>query len=89
MGIEVIELVMNLETEFGVPLGEPQSNDLATVGSLFDFVVARVRPSRIGARGPYSGPLWERYLDILAPTTGAERDELRPETRFLLDLGFG
>jgi acyl carrier protein len=39
----IVELVIELQEEFGVLFGQADMNQVATVGDLFDLVVARKR----------------------------------------------
>jgi hypothetical protein len=61
---------------------------MRTVGELFDYVRAHVPPASLspGDDRPYSGPLWERYLDVLHAEIGGRRDALRPEASWIDDL---
>jgi acyl carrier protein len=88
MGLDIVELVMDVETAFGVRISDADAKDLMTVGTLYDYVGRQVAPNLISPRGgPYAGELWERYLDVVAESTGVRRDRLRPEARFVQDLG--
>jgi len=70
MGLETIELAMQIEKTFDVDLTDALPADLLTVGSLFDFILRQrsggnARPGR----GPYYGQLWEKYLAIIEEGT--------------------
>jgi hypothetical protein len=88
MGLDIVELVMDLEKEFALDAREP-AIDLRgeTVGQLYDAIARHREPTRpANARGPYSGPLWERYLAVVEESTGVPRDRLRPDAHFVKDL---
>lgn len=87
MGLDIVELVMEVEAEFRVDIPDEDASRLGTVGALYDYVARRLDPGLIDSRGgPYSGELWERYLDVVERESGAPRIELRPEARFVQDL---
>jgi len=93
MGLETIELAMQIEQTFDVDLTDALPADLLTVGSLFDFILRQRSggDSRPG-RGPYYGQLWEKYLAIieegtpLPPFAPFAHGRLTPATRFREDL---
>lgn len=88
MGLDIVELVMDLEKEF-VLESRGSSIDLRgeTVGQMYDAIARHRDPTRpSNARGPYSGPLWERYLAVVEESTGVPRDRLRPDAHFVKDL---
>lgn len=87
MGLDVVELVMAVESAFDVEIPDADAERLHTVGLLYDYVRDRAAPSGARDGDPYSGALWDRYLDVLVRETGCERHELRPEARFVDDLG--
>jgi acyl carrier protein len=87
MGLDIVELVMTVETEFGVEIPNADAAELRTVGQLFDYVAARVDPRDQGTVGRYEGSLWDRYLDVVAKETGSDRTSLTPNAGFVDDLG--
>jgi len=86
MGLDLVEMVMEVESEFGIEISEADAERLRTVGLLFDYVHARVAPTP-GVGVPYAGELWERYLSVLERELGVDRDRLQPTARFVDDLG--
>ena len=88
MGLDIVEMVMALEQSFEIRLPEEELSRIRTVGELFDCLQRQLVPERApGEVGPYAGPRWERYLDVIERATGAERSKLRPEATFVYDLG--
>ena len=89
MGLDVVEAFMAVEAAFGIEVPDAEAARMETVGSLFDYVRAHVPPEPLGPgdAAPYAGPLWERYLDVLAEETGVRRDRLRAEASWVRDLG--
>ena len=85
MGLDIVETFIAVEQAFDIEVPDAEAAHMTTVGALFDYVRAHEPPSPADAT-PYAGPLWERYLDVLQRETGARRDELRPEARWVHDL---
>ena len=87
MGLDIIETFMAVEAEFDVEVPDAEMERMATVGDLFDYVRAHVDgPSGTEPDERYAGPLWERYLTIVARQIGVPRDQLRPDARWVQDL---
>ena len=82
MGLDSVELVMDLETAFNASATDGVT--LTTVGALYDWVRAQVAPD--APTESYAGELWERYLDVVERSTGIPRRLLRPDADFR-DLG--
>jgi hypothetical protein len=87
MGLDIVEMVIALETEFGVQLPAHELRNMETVGELFDCVVAHAGGPDPNKPTRFRGPTWNRYLDVIEKETGARRADLRPEARFIRDLG--
>ena len=87
MGLDIIEMVMEVESVFAVDIPDADAERLTTVGALYDYVAARLSPElREPIGGPYTGELWERYLDVLEREIGVKRSALLPHARFVQDL---
>ena len=88
MGLDVVELFMEMESAFGISIPNADAERLTTVGSLYDYIAIRVAPSiqDIGG-GPYSGELWERYLNVIERELSVPRSDVLPGARFVEDLG--
>ena len=87
MGLDIVELIMEVEQEFGLD-GWEFSLSEGTVEGLFKCVLDALPPDeRQSGAEPFTGPLWERYLDVVARELGVPRASLRPDARFVEDLG--
>ena len=88
MGLDLVELVIELEAEFDVSLPQSQLESATTVGALFSVIVDALPPATRPADAPtFSGTLWERYLTVVALQLDVPRKTLRPDSRFIADLG--
>jgi hypothetical protein len=88
MGLDIVEMFVEVESAFGIEIPDAMAPYLSTVGALYDFVATHVEPTPASVRpGLYVGELWERYLDVIENDTGVSRASLRPTARFVQDLG--
>ncbi|MCB9850718.1 MAG: hypothetical protein H6817_08435 [Phycisphaerales bacterium] len=93
MGIDILEIFLRVEAEFGVSLSSEDIESLHPNRSRwhFDFTAGELH-FLIGCKLEESGAtvpadLWERLVPILATTTGTPRDEIQPGNWFVRDLG--
>ena len=88
MGLDIVEMVMALESAFHVRLPEEELTRIRTVGELHDCVARQLGAGEGTTRsGLYQGEAWERYLDVIERETGADRHRLKPSASFVDDLG--
>jgi acyl carrier protein len=86
VGLDVVELIMELENEFGIELPAYRIAQVRTVGALFQCVQAELEAPEGPNGGAFAGPAWERYLTVVARELGVDRLGLHPEARFVDDL---
>ena len=84
MGLDAVELVMDLETAFNVSM---DGVTVTTVGALYDWIRNQLPPDSATLVREYpAGKMWERYLDVVERSTRVPRRDLRPDASFR-DLG--
>jgi acyl carrier protein len=80
MGLDVVEMVMEVEKVFGFEIPDADAGHLRTVGDLHQYI-------REHAPGAAEDPqLWERLVAVLERETGAPRKAIRAEASFIEDL---
>jgi hypothetical protein len=84
MGLDIVEMVMAVEDEFGIEIPNEEAEQSTTVGLLFECVRRRVEPD--APAGSFTGPAWDRYLAVVARELGFAPEQLRPSARFVQDL---
>ena len=86
MGLDLVELIMEVERTFDVSIANADVEQARTVGQLFDVIRAQVA-ERDPTVGPdRAGPLWERYLALVEHELGIPRHRLQAEADFVRDL---
>jgi hypothetical protein len=79
MGLEDVELIMELEDEFGIDIKDEDIANVRTVGALYDVVMAKLAlPAAEGAC--LSGRVFYRLRRGLQEVGGLDRRRIRPGT---------
>lgn len=96
MGLDTVELVMEIEHEFDIDIPDPEAEKIRTVGMLADFVWEQVRekvPSAALPPAPLHAPAPTSYEAVLAKVRhivasqfGVRLGDVHPHTRFVEDL---
>ena len=83
MGLGIMELIMEIEEHFGVPIPDERAERILTVGDLYRYVLARTRRS-LPTPCP-TGQAFYRLRRTLTQEFGVDRVRVRPAAR-LRDL---
>lgn len=78
MGLDIAELIMNIEDGFGIELPAEIFVPLITVGDLVAYVTAQMQHQP--ARACYCGKAFKALRSSLMDITGMERKRFRPST---------
>jgi len=93
MGLEDVELMMDVEDAFGIALPDEPMQRMVTVGDLYDLVLPLVRetgPEALRGRADLEAHLWLRVRELAAAHAYKVRpEEITRDTRFVEDLGYG
>ena len=84
MGLDTVELVMDVEKAFGLDLPEPELNAVLTIGDLHAVVM---RHANIPAGSPAAAQCWERLVEVVVESTAVKREHVIPTARIRADLG--
>lgn len=97
MGLEIVELTLEVERTFGIRIPDLELERLRTVGGWYAYLRA-VLPNdsggpaatRPGAPAAISdAELWQRLRSIVAENSGASPERVVPSARLIEDLGMG
>ena len=95
MGLDLVEMVMDVEQDFDIQIPDSDAAELRTLGALYHYVRTRARglpimPELPAADGvPRADPVSQRLVDIVERTTGHRGDRMTHSTRFIEDLRMG
>ena len=84
MGLDTVELVMAVESEFNLTIPDPVAKTLLSLGSIQQFVVKTIED-----RGEPvdEADVWERIKAIMRRDFGIPDKDLKPEAEIVADLG--
>ena len=93
MGLEGVELVMEVEDEFAISISDEAAQQAVTVGDLYNLVLRLVRESEtspLRGRADLEEHVWSR-VQFLAAQNGhrLRSKQVTRQTRFIEDLGYG
>jgi acyl carrier protein len=82
MGLDLVELTMSFEEEFGLNIPDEAANRHETVGQTIDWIVTELR-----RRGPVDkAAVAKRVREIVSGQLVVLLDEVRAESRYVEDL---
>ncbi len=90
MGLEIVELGMMIEEEFGIHIEDADYERLKTVGDVERYVSWKLGRSRAGGWRQYDVSLVRGFCAIrreIVRQTGISRSDLRPSTRLMQHWG--
>jgi hypothetical protein len=82
MGLDLVELMMEIETAFGADLNDPAADDIRTAGQMHAFLARQLDVTDDAGRAR----LWTRLVDVIERVQGVPRDRIVPDARLLEDL---
>jgi hypothetical protein len=82
MGLEHVQLMMELEEEFGITIPDEHVPLLSTIGDVHAYLVRRLEP------GVQPDNVWARLERILLEEHDLKPEWIRPETDLYRDLAF-
>ncbi len=77
MGLELVEVILRTEREFGIYIPDDTVEKLETVGDLYEYVVA----FRAEAKGRPAEVSLAKIREVVSSTTSAELDSIHASTR--------
>lgn len=89
MGLEQVELVLDIEEAFGIKIGndDDYGQRASTVGDFYDVVLRHVRQL---SRPPSDAEVWRQVVACsVRHGYGLTADQVSRDTRFVADLGYG
>jgi hypothetical protein len=87
MGLDYVEMVMEIEDRFTVEVPDADAGRLRTVGDWYWYLRDRLQARSGSSDDAPSGELWERLLDVIEKESGLPRERLRADADLSRDLG--
>ena len=84
MGLDTVELVMQVEKTFAITIPDHQAEKMVTVGDMHDFVM---RATHADGRALDADQVWDQITEILAEDYGVPRAKITREAAVIRDLG--
>lgn len=85
MGLDSVELIMDIEKEFDLTIPDEVAAKMNTVGDLHGYLCAEMK--RLGRTGWGSVFVLERMTEIICRNLGIKPERVVPTARFVDDLG--
>ena len=82
MGLDSVELILDVEREFGIEIGDAEAAELTTVGDLLACITRNLVP---GAEAPPD--VCPRLVRLLASSSGVKPERIDRNTGIVRDLG--
>ncbi|GMU54421.1 MAG: hypothetical protein AMXMBFR33_35670 [Candidatus Xenobia bacterium] len=88
MGLDTVEIVMAVETEFNIAIVDRDAESLVTVGDLYRYVLRRLDlltgdPHACRSDFPQ---IWHQVTRIVSQQSGVPQERLHEDTQFVRDL---
>jgi len=83
-GLDTVEYVRLIEDKFGIEIPDAGAIGIKTLGQLCDYIAAKLKMR--GAE-PNAEHIWSTVREISGEWFGVDVGELKPEIRFIEDLG--
>tara|TARA_Y100001933_G_scaffold221144_1_gene230810 strand:+ start:209 stop:496 length:288 start_codon:yes stop_codon:yes gene_type:complete len=93
MGLDYVELVMSIEEEFAIEIPDHEAENIATVNDVFEYLKSELEKQApepeigIAAGKNSSEEIWVRLVKVICAQLNVDAKEVRPETKFVEDLG--
>jgi len=84
MGLEVVELIMSVEEEFGITIPDGDAETISLLGSLHDYVMKELRNRE---EVPDGTDVWNRLKALVVREFDFPADKLTRSTNIFDDLG--
>lgn len=84
MGLDTVELIMDIEDEFEIEISNEAAPNLATVGDFYLFIL-----NGVAARGVAfdERDIWDRLKHIFVDRFGIPEQHVLPSAHIVYDLG--
>jgi acyl carrier protein len=83
VGLDAVELVMQIEEEFDIAIADHDAETMRTVGDLYNGILRQL--DRTGSSANKE-EVWQKLVKIVSRLLRIRPEDVRPSTRFIDDL---
>ena len=84
MGLDTVELVIQIEKAFSIAIPDHEAEKIVTIGDMHDFVMQAIDAD---GRALDADQVWGQLSDILSEDYGLPRAKITRDAGFIRDLG--
>ena len=84
MGLDTVELVLQLEDEFSIQMSDQRASEIITVGELTDYIVQLVAERGLAIE---AAEVYSRVREILIENYAVKPAAIERDARIVKDLG--
>ena len=85
MGLDTVELVMEIEKEFELEIPDEAASNISTVGEMHSWLLTELQ--RLGRPKVDSAQVYGRLRELICHQLGVKPEAVVPSARFVKDLG--
>jgi acyl carrier protein len=88
MGLDTVELVMEIEEAFDISIPDDRASKMLTVGDVYEFILEKTTDATLQSSASLTAAdVWNSLQLIVAEQLGVDRSIVVPHARFVQDLG--
>lgn len=84
MGLDAVEIFLEVEKKFNVSISDAAAEKMLTVSNMVDYIFDA---TRVGSQPPTKDEIYSDVCDILVKYLYVKKEDIRPNSRFVQDLG--
>ncbi|MBL8711389.1 MAG: hypothetical protein JNM12_00705 [Alphaproteobacteria bacterium] len=84
MGLDSVELIMNVERAFDIELPDPEISKVVTVGDFYDLIIVKLELNNPNIDRQ---EVWETLSKLIVKISGVAPHRIVREARIVKDLG--
>ena len=86
MGLDTVELILAVESEFGIDIPDEDAARLTTPGALSDYIGQRLRSCGVSPV-PNEDEIWHKVKSLVVKHLGVKPTVVTHDAQFVRDLG--
>jgi hypothetical protein len=86
MGLDLVEIVMEIEDEFQISIPDDVAQNMLTVGDTFRDVVDMLVAKGSAHTPELEAHVWRRLVVIVSEQMQMDPEEIKPESRWIPDI---